>query len=337
MFFGTLRRLASIVPTFIGVSIIAFGLIRLVPGDPVLLLLGERGADPAVYEAMRGRLGLDKPLIDQYFSYVLDALQGDFGVSILSRRPVLEEFWGRFPATLEMGSFALLGATLLGIPLGMFAAVKRNSFFDYSFMGVSLIGYSMPIFWWGIILIMIFAVNLGLVPVSGRMDVTYLVPRVTGFVLIDSWFSEYGAEAFWDALKHLLLPAAALGTIPLAVISRMTRSSLLEVLGEDYIRTARAKGVRAWAVVCKHALRNALIPVITVIGLMFGTIITGAILTETIFSWPGIGKWIVKSVTSRDYPVIQGGILIIATMIVLTNLVVDFINSMVNPKLRDMK
>ena len=203
-------------------------------------------------------------------------------------------------------------------------------------MGISLVGYSMPIFWWGLILILVFSVTLGITPVSGRINVLYDIEPVTGFMLIDTLLSDEGIEAFWDALAHLALPATALGTIPLAVISRMTRSNLLEVLGEDYIRTAKAKGLSPFRVIWLHALRNALIPVITIIGMLFGTIITGAILTESIFSWPGIGKWLVHSVTSRDYPVIQGGILLIATMIITTNLLVDFINTWVNPKLRDL-
>lgn len=229
---------------------------------------------------------------------------------------------------------ALLFAILLGIPAGILAAVKRNSAFDYTVIGSSLVGYSMPIFWWGLILILVFSVKLGLTPVSGRISVAYDIPAVTGFLLIDTLLSDEGWPAFWDALRHLILPSIAMGTIPLAVIARMTRSSLLEVLGEDYIRTAKAKGLNGFQVVWIHALRNAMIPVLTVIGIMVGGIVTGAILTETIFSWPGIGKWLVKSVTSRDYPVIQGAILFIATMIIVINLLVDLSYAVVNPKMR---
>jgi len=279
-------------------------------------------------------MGLDLPVYKQYFRFIGHALDGDLGISVVSKRPVLEEFWSRFPATLELGVVALLFAILLGIPIGILAAVKKNSFSDYFFMGTSLVGYSMPIFWWGLILILVFSVQLRWTPVSGRMGVAYDVDPVTGFMLIDVWFGEDTWEAFRDALRHLILPAIAMGTIPLAMISRMTRSSLLEVIGEDYIRTARAKGLSSGRVVWIHALRNALIPVVTIIGLMFGMIITGAILTETIFSWPGIGKWLVRSITSRDYPVIQGGILLIAFMVVLINLMVDLVYALINPRIR---
>ncbi|MBQ47206.1 MAG: dipeptide ABC transporter permease DppB [Zetaproteobacteria bacterium] len=332
-----LKRLLVIVPTLLGVSILAFGLIRLVPGDPVLLLIGERGASPEVYAEMRANLGLDQSLLNQYMQFVGRAVTGDLGTSIISKRPVMEEFLDRFPATVELGFLAMILAIAIGIPVGIVAAVKRNSFLDYFFIGVSLIGYSMPIFWWGLILILVFSVSLGWTPVSGRIDVLYDIEPVTGFMLIDSLLSEEGWPAFWDALRHLALPAMALGTIPLAVVTRMTRSSLLEVLGEDYIRTAKAQGDGSLWVVCVYAMRNALIPVVTVIGLMFGSIITGAILTETIFSWPGIGKWLVHSVTARDYPVIQGGILLIACLVIMINMGVDLMNSLVNPKLRDLQ
>ena len=328
------RQLSVVIPTFFGITLLSFILIRLVPGDPVLLMIGERGAAPEVYEAMKEQLGLNQPLLTQYGKFIKNALQGDLGTSVVSQLPVTKEFADRFPATLELGIFAMLFAILLGIPLGIIAAVKRNSAFDYSFMTLSLVGYSMPIFWWGLILILVFSVTFGITPVSGRIDVAYDIPNVSGFLLIDTLLSEEGWPAFWDALRHLILPAVAMGTIPLAVVSRMTRSSLLEVLGEDYIRAAKAKGLSAFQVVWVHALRNALIPVITVIGLLFGSIVTGAILTETIFSWPGIGKWLVKSVTSRDYPVIQGGILLIAIMIVFINVCVDAVNAYINPKMR---
>jgi dipeptide transport system permease protein len=329
-----LQRLLILGITFFGVCVIAFSLIRLIPGDPVLLLVGERGASPEVYAEMRHNLGLDQPVLTQFFIFVGNALRGDLGISVASKQPVLQEFIARYPATLELGFVALLLAVIVGIPFGILAAVKRNSVLDYSVMGASLVGYSMPIFWWGLILILIFSVTLGWTPVSGRMSVEFDVRPVTGFMLIDVWFSEDKLASFWDALQHLLLPAIALGTIPLAVIARMTRSAMLEVLGEDYIRTAKAKGLSSFSVIVIHALRNAAIPITTVIGLMVGTIITGAILTETIFSWPGIGKWLVRSVTSLDYPVVQGGILLIAALIVLTNLLVDITYLIINPKMR---
>lgn len=340
MFNFAFKRLGDLLPTLIGVSLLSFFVIRLVPGDPVMLLLGERGADPKVYREMKRELGLDRPIIHQYGTFVVNTLKGDLGRSLISKRKVTEEFFGRFPATLELGLCALLFAVIIGVPLGVLAAVKRNSFFDYFFMGGSLVGYSMPIFWWGLILIIVFSVGLGVTPVSGRIDVLYEVPTVTGFYLIDTLISpqllsEEGVAPFISAVSHLILPSIAIGTIPLAVMARMTRSSMLEVLGEDFIRTAKAKGLPYYRVVLVHGLRNALIPIITVLGLMFGSIITGAILTETIFSWPGIGKWLVASINARDYPVIQGGILFIATMVVLINLSVDFIYALVNPRMKE--
>ncbi len=333
-----LKRLIDLVPTLLGVSLLAFFVIRLVPGDPVMLMLGERGADPKVYQEMKRELGLDKPILSQYQSFLINSFRGDLGRSLVSKRKVTEEFFGRFPATLELGLCALFFAALIGIPLGILAALKRNSFFDYFLMGGSLVGYSMPIFWWGLILIIIFSVGLGLTPVSGRIDVLYDVPTITGFYLVDTLspevLAEEGLAPFISAISHLILPSIAMGTIPLAVLARMTRSSMLEVMGEDYIRTAKAKGLPYKKIVLIHGLRNALIPIITVLGLMFGSIITGAILTETIFSWPGIGKWLVASINARDYPVIQGGVLFIATMVVLINLAVDFVYAVINPKMR---
>jgi dipeptide transport system permease protein len=330
-----LEKLGVLSLTFLGVSILSFSLIRFVPGDPVLLLLGERGASPELYAKMKKDMGLDKPLVSQYGQFVGNVLQGDFGTSVVSKQPVTEEFLDRFPATLELGITALTFAIIFGIPFGIFAAIYRNKFPDYTIMGVALIGYSMPIFWWGLVLILIFSVTLGLTPVAGRLSVMFDIEHVTGFMLIDTLLSpEDKWPAFLDALKHLILPAIAMGTIPLAVIARMTRSSMLEVISEDYMRTAKAKGLSRFKVVAIHGLRNALIPVVTIIGLMFGSIITGAILTETIFSWPGIGKWMVASVTARDYPVIQGGILFIAGMIIIINLLIDVMYIVVNPKMR---
>ncbi len=333
-----LIKFLDVIPTAIGISLIAFLLIRLIPGDPVMLLLGERGSDPIVYEKMKASLGLDLPWYEQYWSFITKAFSGDFGTSIISKNSVWEEFKTLFPATLELGIVALFFALTIGIPLGIVAAVKRNSFLDYLFMTGSLVGYSMPIFWWGLILIIVFSVNLGLTPVSGRISVLYDIEPLTGFMLIDSLqkevIEEEGFSAFFSALKHLILPSIAMGTIPLAVVARMTRSSLLEVLKEDYIRTAKSKGLSPFYVICKHALRNALVPITTVIGLMFGSIITGAILTETIFSWPGIGKWILDAVNGRDYPVIQGGVLFIGFIVVTINLTVDILYSIINPKMR---
>jgi len=336
-----LRRLAVLVPTLVGVTIVAFGLIRLIPGDPAELMLGERGGSPEVVAKIRADLGLDLPVYRQYLRFVGNALHGDLGSSIHTQEPVIREFAARFPATLELGLLALAWATVIGLPLGILAALKRNTWLDYTVMGGSLVGYSMPIFWWGLLLILLFSVTLGWTPVSGRIAVQYDVPAWTGFLLIDVWrlpgeFSERLA-AFGSALKHLILPAIALGTIPLATICRMTRSSLLEVIGEDYIRTAKAKGLSPSRTLWLHALRNALIPVVTVIGFLLGTLVTGAILTETIFSWPGIGRWMVTSVVARDYPVIQGGILIIAVLIVGINMGVDLVYAWINPRMRSLK
>lgn len=331
-------RIIKTLPTLLGISFLSFVLIRLIPGDPVMLLLGERGADPQTYLEMQKSLGLDLPWYQQYFKFLAGIFNGDLGTSIISKQSVHSEFWARFPATLELGICSMLFAIIIGIPLGILAAAKRNSIIDYLLMGGSLIGYSMPIFWWGLILILIVSVQLGLTPVSGRISVMFDIEPWSGFYLIDTLtkevVSEEGYAPFWSALRHIFLPAIVMGTIPLAVTARMTRSSMLEVLGEDYIRTAKAKGVSPLKVVAKHAFRNALIPIVTVIGLMFGGIITGAILTETIFSWPGIGKWIVQSVNQRDYPVIQGGVLYIGFLVILVNQAVDLLYSFLNPRLR---
>ncbi len=333
------KKFLDLIPTLLGISLVCFFMIRLIPGDPVLNLIGERGADPERYLEMKRSLGLDLPITEQFWIYLKSIFRGDIGTSIISNNTVWSEFIERFPATFELGMVALFGATLLGIPMGIFAAIKRNSFFDYFLMSVSLVGYSMPIFWWGLILILLFSVKLGITPVSGRIDFIYDIPAVTGLYLIDTLRPEIlkaeGLAPFWSSLKHLILPSIALGTIPLAVIARMTRSSMLEVLNEDYIRTAKAKGMSRKRIIYIHALRNALIPIITTLALLFGSIITGAILTETIFSWPGIGKWLVQSITARDYPVIQGGVLIISFIIVLTNILVDVIYFLLNPKMRN--
>jgi dipeptide transport system permease protein len=333
MFSFLLRRVALIVPTFIGVTLIAFALIHLIPGDPVENLSGERGMDPARRERLLHEFGLDRPLPVQYVEYVGDVLRGDLGTSLTTHEKVAQEFLTLFPATIELAFFALVFAVVVGLPAGILAAIKRNTVADYAVMGVSLTGYSMPIFWWALLLILFFSVHLGWTPVSGRIAVQYDVPAVTGFMLIDTLRAgDFGA--FRSALSHLILPSIALGTIPLAVIARMTRSSMLEVLREDYVRTARAKGLPRWQVIVVHALRNALIPVITIIGLQVGLLLSGAILTETIFSWPGVGNWLIHGVQSRDYPVVQGGILLIATIVITVNLIVDTLYGVINPRIR---
>jgi len=328
-----LKRLAVVIPTFIGITLLVFSLIRMIPGDPVEALSGERGMEPERYARLMHEFGLDRPLPVQYFEFVGRALKGDLGYSIVSHEPVLREFLDRFPATFELALCAILFAMLIGIPAGMLAAVKRNTPVDYGVMGVSLAGYSMPIFWWALLLILFFSVHMGWTPVSGRLDILFDPPKVTGLMLIDAWLS--GEEgAFRSAASHLILPTIALGTIPLATLARMTRSAMLEVLREDYIRAARAKGLSPFRVVVKHALRNALIPVVTVLGLQVGVLMGGAVLTETIFAWPGIGKWLIEAIHRRDYPVVQGGILLTATLVIVVNLVVDLLYGIINPRIR---
>ncbi|HYE41608.1 MAG TPA: ABC transporter permease subunit [Ramlibacter sp.] len=328
-----LTRASLVIPTFLGVTFLSFLLIRLVPGDPIEVRVGERGIPPERLAQLRHEMGLDQPMWKQFADYIGNVLSGDLGTSIVTQNPVLNEFFTLFPATVELGLAAIVFAVLVGLPAGIVAAVKRGSWFDHGVMGLSLTGYSMPIFWWGLLLILFFSVQLGWTPVSGRLDLLYYVEPVTGFMLVDTWLSgEKGA--FASALRHLVLPAIVLGTIPLAVIARMTRSAMLEVLGEDYIRTGRAKGLSEGRVIGLHALRNALIPVVTVIGLQVGTLLGGAILTETIFSWPGVGKWLVESINRRDYPALQGGVLLIATTVMTVNLLVDLLYGVLNPRIR---
>ena len=337
MFTLLLKKLATLIPTLLGVTLVAFALIRLVPGDPIEIMVGERRLDPAAHAALMQQMGLDQPLPVQYLRYAAQLLQGDLGKSLVTREPVADEFKVLFPATVELAGTALLLALGLGLPLGIAAALKRGSFFDQAVMATATVGNSMPVFWWGLILIMFFSVGLQWTPVSGRVGIEFDVPFVTGFMLIDSALANLKGEepgAFVSALLHLVLPATVLGTIPMAVIARMTRSSMLEVLREDYRRTARAKGLAPARVVVVHGLRNALIPVVTVLGLQVGSLLGGAVLTETIFSWPGIGKWLVDAIGRRDYPVVQAGILISALIFIAVNLVVDLLYGVVNPRMR---
>jgi dipeptide transport system permease protein len=337
MIYFLFKRLALTVPTFIALMFITFVMIRLVPGDPVEARRGERGISPERHAELLKEMGLDQPVWKQFIDYSGGIVQGDFGTSIVSKTPILHEFITLFPATLELTFFAMLFATLIGIPAGVFAAARRGGIYDQGLMGVALAGYSMPLFWWGLILILVMSNTLGLTPVSGRVDlIKYFYPPVTGFALIDSLLSDQKG-AFQDAVHHLILPSIVLGTVPLAVIARMTRSSMLEVLEEDYVRTARAKGLSAWRVIGVHALRNALIPVVTSIGLQVGTLLAGAVLTETIFSWPGVGKWLVESIGRRDYPALQGGIMLIAACVIVVNLIVDLLYGFINPRIRHAK
>ncbi len=328
-----LSRLLTFLPTFLGVTLVSFAFIRVLPGDPIIVMAGERGLSDERYAELVKEFGFDEPLVVQFWNYLGGVLQGDLGESFVTKRPVWDEFFTLFPATLELSICAIILATLLGIPAGVIAAVHRGKLFDRLLMSTALVGYSMPIFWWALLLIIVFSGNLALTPVSGRIDLLYFFDDVTGFMLIDSLLSGQDG-AFRSAARHLVLPSVVLATIPLAVIARQTRSAMLEVLSEDYIRTARAKGMRPARVNGIHALRNALIPVVTVIGLSVGTLLAGAILTETIFSWPGIGKWMVDSIFRRDYPVVQGGLLLIAVMVMLVNLSVDVLYGFINPRIR---
>jgi dipeptide transport system permease protein len=328
-----LTRIGLVVPTFIGIILLTFILIRLVPGDPIEVRRGERGITPERHAELMHEMGLDRPLYVQFFEYVGGVLKGDLGISVVTHRPVMTEFLTLFPATLELAFFAIVFATVIGVPAGMLAAVKRGSAYDHAVMGTTLTGYSMPIFWWGLLLILFFSIQLGWTPVAKRLGDEFFVDKKTGFMLIDTLLSDEKGS-FFDAVRHLILPTIVLGTVPLAIIARMTRSAMLEVLGEDYIRTARAKGLSTFRVIAVHALRNALVTVVTVIGLQVGVLLGGAILTENVFSWPGIAKWLVESIGRRDYPALQGGVLIIATLVMAVNLLVDLLYGLLNPRIR---
>ena len=334
MFLFIIKRLLKALPVLLGVTLVSFFALRFVPGDPIQQLLGERGADEQVVQELRQSLGLDRPLIIQYFLFLNSLAKGDLGNSIVTAEPITKEFFAYFPATLELSFCALLWAILLGIPLGLFSALKENQFFDKFIIGFSLFGFSMSIFWWALMLILIFSVHLGWTPVSGRLNLIYDINTVTGFYLIDSWFSEDSFKVFLNSLKHLILPSLTLGTIPLAFIVRMTRSSVLEVLKKDFIKTAQAKGLSFYTVLFRHAFLNALIPIITIIGFLIASLLTGAILTETIFAWPGIGQWFVGALFARDYPVISGGALLMAFIIIGVNICVDIAYIKADPQIR---
>ena len=328
------KRLLLTVPTFIALMFVTFVASRLVPGDPVEVRTGERGISAERLAYFRHELGLDQPVWKQFVDYVWQLLHGDFGTSLSTSEKVLTEFFTLFPATLELALAGMLFSIIIGIPAGIVAAVKRGSWFDHTLMGAAVTGFSMPIFWWGLLLIMLVSEGWGLTPVSGRIDmIKFYFEPVTGFMLIDSILSDQKG-AFLSALHHLVLPMIVLGTYPLAVIARMTRSSMLEVLSEDYVRTARAKGLSEFRVISLHALRNALIPVVTVVGLQVGGLLAGAVLTETIFSWPGVGKWLIETIARRDYPALQGGILLISSLVIIVNVLVDVLYGAINPRIR---
>lgn len=327
-----IKRFLTIVPVLIGVSLIVFSFTHLIPGDPAVAMLGERATPQRVAE-VRAQLGLDKPLYTQYFIYVDKVLHGDLGASILRGDPVLRDLVRRFPATVELALSAILIAIAVGVPMGIISAVWRNSFFDGFSRLVALTGVSMPIFWLGLMLAWFFGVMLRWLPTGFRLGTDVTLVAVTNFNILDSLLAKNPA-ALLSSFRHLVLPAVALSTIPMAVIARMTRASLLEVLSQDYIRTAESKGLPQQAVVLRHAMRNALLPVMTVTGLQVGRLLAGAILTETIFSWPGIGLWIYESIQARDYPIVQGATLFIATIFVMVNLITDLLYAAVDPRIK---
>ncbi|EGV35262.1 ABC transporter permease [Neisseria weaveri] len=335
MFSYILRRVLLMIPIYIGLTITTFTLIRLVPGDPVLVMMGERSVDPAVREAMLHRLGLDKPIVVQYWDYLTKILSGDFGETFRTRTPVLQDFFHHFIPTLELAVCAIIIATVVGVILGIVAALKRGTWLDYLLMSGALAGYSMPIYLLGPILTGIFSHYFGLLPVSGVINVIKFIDIQPwhGSWLLGALFSGNGA-ALWDVIKHFMLPSIALSTIPLAMIARMTRSAMLEVLGEDYVRTAKAKGLSPARIIFVHVLRNTMITVVTVVGLQMATLMAGAILTETIFSWPGVGTWLLDGFFSRDYPIVQNGILLVATMLMFISLLVDITYGLINPRIR---
>ncbi|QZZ22352.1 ABC transporter permease [Leptothermofonsia sichuanensis E412] len=334
MWLYILKRLLSLLPVLLGITLLVFGFLHLIPGDPAVVLLGER-ATPEQIAALREQLGLNQPLPVQYLIFLGNLLRFDLGNSIISGIPIAAELRSRFPATLELSLGAMLFALILGIPAGILAAVRKNSWLDNLLMSSSLLGVSLPVYWLGLLLIYLFAVNLQWLPPSGRIsvDVGFRFQPLTGFYLLDALLRLDGG-ALKDVLAHLVLPALALGTIPLAILARTTRSAMLETLAQDYIRTAKAKGVPAVGVILRHALKNALLPINTIIGLQFGTLLGGAILTETIFSWPGIGSWIYDGILDRDYPVVQGGVVFVAIVFVLINLIVDISYAFFDPRIQ---
>ena len=326
------RRLLLLVPILIGLSLLVFLWIRALPGSPAEALLGERATDQSI-EQIRDQYGLDDPFYEQYWRYLQTVGSGDLGTSIRSRRPITEEIKDRFPATVELAVGAMLFATLIGIPLGFLAAKRYGRPLDHASLFLSLIGVSIPIFFLAIILKWVFAVELGWLPSVGRQDVLIDAEHPTNFYILDGIITR-NWEATWDAIQHLILPAIALGSIPLAIIARITRASVLDVQNEDYVRTARAKGISSRNVDSRHVLRNAMLPISTIVGLQVGLLLSGAILTETVFAWPGIGTWLQAAIENRDYPVIQGGVLFVAIVVVFVNLLVDISYGLLNPRIR---
>ncbi len=330
----SLSHVFKLIFAFFFISLMSFSIIRLIPGDPITHIVGERGASAERIQEIKKNLGLDKSLPEQYFVFTKNALVGDFGESTVSKQPVWNEFKVLWPATFELSVVAIIWSSIIGLILGVIAAVRRNSVWDYGAVTLSTIGFAMPLFWWALLVIFFFAVNLGWFPVSGRIGVEYDVPFKTGLYLVDSLYSGTPG-AFLSALKHLALPSFVLGTVSLALIVRVTRSSFIDIQKEDYIRTARAKGLFPFQVIFKHIFKNALPQILTALGLAFGQLLTGAIMTETIFSWPGLGRWIVKSIEARDYPAVQAGVFYSMIIIVVINFLTDEAIKLVNPKMRD--
>lgn len=327
-----IRRLLYLIPVVLGVSVLVFTVMHMFTSDPALVILGQHATD-ADAAALREELGFNLPLYQQYWNFLSGMLKGDFGISLFTRTPVFEEVLSRFPATVELALFAIIVASILGVTLGVISAVRQNSIFDYASMTVSLMGVSMPIFWLGLIMIVVFALKLGWFPVSGRIQMGYDPTHVTGLYILDSLLTG-NTPALKSAIKHIILPGTALAMYSMAIIARMTRSTMLETLGQDYIRTARAKGIFERLVIVRHALRNAMIPIVTVIGLQAGSLLGGAVLTETVFSWPGVGSYTVESILKSDYPVVQGTVMMMSIIFVLVNLVVDLIYSLLDPRIK---
>ncbi|KEO80125.1 MULTISPECIES: ABC transporter permease [Paenibacillus] len=326
------KRLAILIPVLLGMTLIVFSIIHAIPGDPAETILGDKATEQSK-QALREQLGLDKPWLQQYGTYLGELAQGDLGDSIRTRQPIAREMVPYLAATLELTVASMFFAVVVGMNAGIVSAWKRNSWFDYVSMVIALVGVSMPIFWLGLMEQWIFANKLHWLPSIGRMNSRDPVEAVTHLAVIDAFIGGR-MDQVWTVIKHLILPSIALGTIPMAVIARITRSSMLEVMDADYIRTARAKGLASFQVVYKHALKNAAIPVLTVIGLQTGSLLGGAVLTETIFAWPGIGRYIFEAISSRDYPVIQSGILIIAFLFVIINLIVDLLYAVLDRRIR---
>lgn len=331
-----LRRTFLIGFVFVALTLLSFSLIYLFPGEVLNNVSGLTDIQPEQHQALIQYYALDQSLLTQYIAYVNRIMDGDWGFSFSSQQPVLSEIVAVFPATLELAGYALILSFVLGIPLGLFAAVKEDSFFSKLISAVTLIAYSIPIFWWALLLIMLFSLTLGVLPTAGRINVLFDIPTTTGFMLPDIWLADisYKSEALQDALRHLLLPAVVLATYPTTVMIRFTRDSMLAVLEQSYIKTARAKGLSRAQVLYHHGLRNALLPVIRQIGLQFSTLITLAMITEVIFSWPGIGQWLLDSIYQRNYPAIQGGLLVVSCLVIVVNMLTEILHTLFNPLAR---